>query len=60
MTAEGLRLSLACSCEDGVSESKWGRGCGGGIYAVPSSPGPVMMVGAGLCHWHWETDIDEN
>lgn len=24
MTAEGLRLSLACSCEDGVSESKWG------------------------------------
>lgn len=62
MTAEGLRLSLACPHGDRVSESKRGwRGVGGGgIYAVPSSPGPVMVVGAGLHRWQWETDIDKN
>lgn len=60
MTAEGLRLSLACPHGDRVSESKWGGGWGGGIYSVPSSPGPVMVVGAGLHYWHWETDIDKN
>lgn len=49
-------------CGDGASESKWGElGLrAGGIYAVPSSPGPVIVVGAGLHQWPWETDIDKN
>lgn len=51
MTAEGLRLSLAYPHGDGVSESKWVGWCWGlgveGIYAVPSSQGPVMDGGGG-------------
>lgn len=30
MTAEGLRISLACPSGDGVSERKWGVGWAGG------------------------------
>lgn len=37
MTAEGLRLSLACSCGDGVSESKWGVGGAAGWRNLGSS-----------------------
>ena len=62
MTAEGLRLSVACPHGDGVSESDLVGGGTGlqseGIYAAPSSPGLVMVVGAGVQYWHWETDID--
>lgn len=64
MTAEGLRLSLAYSHGDGVSESKR-VGCvqeagREGIYAVPPSLGPAVVVRAGLCRWALETDIDKN
>lgn len=47
MTAERLRLSLACFREDGGQcKQLWGWWEGlqrGVIYAVPSSQGPVMV-----------------
>lgn len=45
MTAEGLRLSLACPRRDGVSESKWGLGTVEEFMRFLRHQGPVAGGG---------------